>query len=184
MIVIGLAGKMGSGKDTVAEFLRPFGFQRFGFADALREEVADAIEGGRKDMPACLSAAAQEAFLHAPVSEVWAKPTTPRMRALLQEWGTEYRRTQEEHYWTRIMREKLAGAERACITDVRFPDEAALVREMGGRVWVVQRPGAVGNGHVSESMAFPFDYVIQNTADMANLEREVIRALTIQEVLR
>jgi len=182
MIVIGIAGKMGAGKDTVAQLLQPFGFQRFAFADALREEVADAIDGGRRDMPACLSSAAQDAFLYAPVSEVWEKPTTGRMRALLQEWGTEYRRSQDEHYWTSIMREKLAGAELACISDVRFPDEAALVRKMGGRVWVIHRPGAGGNGHVSESLDFAFDHVIHNTGDIANLEREVVRVLTIQGV--
>src|SRR5690606_41536721 len=37
MPLIGIAGKKRSGKDTVAKALEPFGFQRVGFADELKQ---------------------------------------------------------------------------------------------------------------------------------------------------
>lgn len=182
MKLIGLAGKMGSGKDTVAALLKMVGYERFAFADELRREVE--IAKRNDDIPpSCLSLQAYEAFDFAPIEEIYAKPTTPRMRALLQEWGTEYRRSQRDDYWVSIMREKLAGADRACISDVRFPNEANLVRELGGRVWVIERPGTEPNGHASEAMAFKADYIIHNTGSIEQLAGEVLRALRIQEGL-
>lgn len=180
MKIIGLAGHMGAGKDTVAAILAGYGYHRVAFADALREEVADAIAGGRHPVPECLSELAREALLHAPVDEVFAKPTTPRMRALLQQWGTEYRREQDDAYWTKIVGEKIAQHARVAVSDVRFPDEARLVQDMGGKVWYIKRPGHGGNGHISETVAFKVDYIIHNTGSLADLEREVVRALRIQ----
>lgn len=185
MKLIGLAGKMGSGKDTVASILANYGYVRHGFADSLRGEVADAMFHSDIFTPECLSPLALEAFRCATTDEVYRKPTTPRMRALLQEWGTEFRRAQREDYWVSIMRKKLAGLDRACISDVRFADEAALVREMGGKVWIIERPGT-GDGiraeHVSEAIPFHPDHIIHNTGTIEQLAAEVSRVLSIQEM--
>lgn len=177
MKLIGLAGRMGVGKDTVAAMLRPHGYERLAFADALRDEVAEAIHTGDYPAPECLTAEALEAFGMAKVAEVYSKPTTPRMRALLQQWGTEYRRSQREDYWVSIMREKLATVEAAVISDVRFPDEADLVHELGGEVWWIVRPGCTGNGHISESVAFVPDRVLDNSGSFDHLRAQVERAL-------
>jgi hypothetical protein len=113
----------------------------------------------------------------ATVAEVYAKPTTPRMRALLQQWGTEYRRGQDPDYWTEIMRERLSTVAAAAVSDVRFADEAELVRELGGEVWLIERPGCQANGHASEALAFAADRIIDNSGDIEHLRREVSRAL-------
>lgn len=183
MKIIGLAGKMGAGKDTVASILANYGYVRHGFADSLRDEVAEALFNPDFDEPECLSSLAREAFRCATTDEVYRKPTTPRMRALLQEWGTEFRRAQREDYWVSIMREKLTGVDRACISDVRFADEAALVREMGGKVWIIERPGACDGArseHVSEAIPFSPDHIIHNTGTIEQLAAEVNRVLLIQ----
>lgn len=184
-MIIGLSGKMGAGKDAVAALMSMVGYRRFAYADALRGEVAEAMKD-RADIPSCLSAEAASAIAMAPMSEVYAKPTTQRMRALLQEWGTEYRRAQSQSYWVDKMREKLAGVECAAISDVRFADEAALVRELGGRVWRIERPGTGDgerSGHVSEAMPFDVNYVIHNTGTLEDLARETLRALRIAGAL-
>lgn len=179
MILIGITGFAGAGKDTVGRILTESGFKRFAFADALRDEVAAALGAGDYPMPALLSRLAVEAFCLAPVDEVHAKPTTIRMRALLQEWGTEFRRAQDPDYWSRLVTEKMAGEVRACITDVRFPDEAEFVRARGGVVWRVNRPGYGPSAHASERLSFDADYAIDNSGDMDHLRGEVAKALGV-----
>jgi hypothetical protein len=180
MKLIGLAGRMGSGKDTVAAMLGCIGYQRFGFADALRNEVEDAKRNGLRLPAGVFSAEAEDAYVYSDISEIFAKPTTPRMRALLQQWGTEFRRSQREDYWVDIMRHKLAGVGTACISDVRMPNEAALVRELGGKVWWIKRYESTESSHVTESVAFKVDHVIHNAGTLLDLSQAVIRTLRIQ----
>lgn len=179
MILIGISGFAGVGKDTVGQILAESGFRRFAFADALRDEVAAALGAADYPMPTLLSRLAVEAFCTAPVEEVYAKPTTIRMRALLQEWGTEYRRAQAPNYWSKIVAASMAGVERACITDVRYADEAEFVRAHGGVVWRVNRPGYGPSAHASERLNFAADYAIDNSGDMDQLRREVSKALEV-----
>lgn len=42
------------------------------------------------------------------------------------------------------------GADIVCITDVRYPNEAARVLDLGGEVWEILRPGLESDGHSSE----------------------------------
>src|SRR6266705_2754477 len=128
--IIGLAGQMGSGKDTAAAYLVDiYKYTRVAFADGVREEVTE-------DLRRCSDGI--------PLEEVYAKPTTPRMRAILQRWGTEYRRAQDTDYWVKYASQKMKalqdqakGAAAFAVSDVRFPNEAAMIREQGGVVWLI-----------------------------------------------
>jgi hypothetical protein len=167
-MIIGLTGLAGSGKDTVAALLAMRGFARYAFADALRKEVIHALAD-----PGQIEAIAQThpdlaAMLRAvTVNEVFAKPTPPAMRGLLQFWGTEYRRSQDPNYWVsklmaqidtdqagHIPKQQYCGAPEfsAAISDVRFPNEAEAIRERSGKIWrIVGRGGDAGTAHASES---------------------------------
>lgn len=180
MILIGIGGAAGAGKDMVGSILADYGYRRFAFADALRDEVAHAIASSDYPIPPWLSPLAVEAFCFATVEEVYAKPTTPRMRALLREWGM-YRRSQNAAYWVDQVREKLIGVERAVLTDMRMENEAGLVKEFGGYKWLVRRPGYELGGHVTELAPFTPDLIIDNSGDKGHLLRQVNRALVIQE---
>ncbi|KAG1430159.1 hypothetical protein G6F57_023054 [Rhizopus arrhizus] len=63
-------------------------------------------------------------------------------------WGTEYRRNYSgEDYWILRAHERAEalhrkGYRRVAITDVRFRNEAALGKALGGEVWRIQRPSA------------------------------------------
>ncbi|WP_018234212.1 nucleoside/nucleotide kinase family protein [Thioalkalivibrio thiocyanodenitrificans] len=142
--IIGMLGKRGHGKDTVADHLcEVYGFKRMAFADALREEVAEhfgvpvelLLDRDRKETP-CKELAPPapwdvgfRGFMRRILAPLGFLKRSPR--EVLQHWGTEYRRLGPEgdpEYWTK----KLVGKVRSSgdgdyiITDVRFPNEADL----------------------------------------------------------
>jgi len=206
--VIGLTGFAGVGKDTVADLLvAHFGFRKLAFADALRGEVAEAfgIDIGFLSNPhtkhhplsALAMRRAPSAFLAAVcfaggegtdrggVDHHWLdQPRTPRQ--ILQWWGTEYRRSQHPHYWSRIMLQRLVdymrdGAMRLVITDCRFQNEADTVRTVGGLLWQVKRPGidaasTTEGAHVSatDGAVFKPDTVITNNHAQEHLQGVVL----------
>lgn len=176
MKIIGLVGRMGSGKDTVAALLAMRGYRRFAFADAIRDEVREAIKmRGYVDHP--FSPLAIQALFHAELDEVDQKPTTPRMRALLQQWG-DYRRAQNPNYWTDLTAKDIHGVDLVAISDVRFPDEADLIRRLGGVVWLIRRPSDEPiNAHVSERGQFDVDLEIKNSGTVVDLAGRVMAAL-------
>ena len=176
--IIALAGKMGSGKDTVAAMLRMVGYQRIGFGDALRREVA--MAGTRRDgygYPPDRSDAICAGEIRA--EEVYRKPTSDRMRLLFQFHGTDLRRAADENYWVSALHADLHAGRKYCITDLRFQNEVDYVRGRGGTVWALTgrcHKGA-GANHVSEKLDIHADVVIDNSVPMFELAGQVIEAL-------
>lgn len=157
--LIGLAGHAGSGKDFVYDLLTTefSDIQRVAFADEVRFEVEDALNGGM------------------PLYSVWDKPYSDEVRALLQWWGTEYRRNQDEMYWVNKARatieEALEWADLVVVTDMRFINEAALIKYLGGMTVEVTASksvrrrrlgGSLPPEHASEDIDFPIDVFITN----------------------
>ena len=116
MMLIGMSGKAGHGKDAVADYLQEtYGFIKFGFADPLYEEVRVAYGLAEEEKQWMLKRENKEtpweklALRHCtdkdfvlimnrefPELEDDA-PISPR--TVLQVWGTEYRREQDPDYW-------------------------------------------------------------------------------------
>ncbi|MBK1686226.1 deoxynucleotide monophosphate kinase family protein [Rubrivivax gelatinosus] len=148
--ILGLCGLPGAGKDAAAEVLQRHGWRRIAFADALRREISEAWgvdvrllqDRGTKGVPLgalAICRCAEPAFIG------WARregldlaaPRSPRW--LMQRYATEFTRDRDPDYWVRQVREWLlqqlgAGAMRLVITDVRFGNEAEMVRALGGRL--------------------------------------------------
>ena len=138
MILIGLCGAAGAGKDTVAARLRErHGFWVMAFADPLYSAVS-AITG----MP--VAALKNRDLKERPVGWIGKSP-----RELLQLLGTEFGRNLiREDIWIRRAMETIGavavGNEHAgcVITDVRFDNEAEAIRQAGGMIFEVVRPGS------------------------------------------
>jgi ABC-type dipeptide/oligopeptide/nickel transport system ATPase subunit len=163
--LLGLSGKAGAGKDTLAELLVRTGkYRRLAFADALKRDVATMLYGNAS--PGSI------ARLNADKRE------KPEVRALLQSYGVAQRALNPDYWVDKLF----AEADRRLhfnathdvmglvITDVRFRNEAAAVRARGGKVVRVARPGyyngltAEQQAHASETEldAYAFDYVVMN----------------------
>jgi hypothetical protein len=76
---------------------------------------------------------------------------TPRF--LMQTLGTEWgRQIIGEDVWVEAVKSQIlaSSAQTILIDDLRFPNEAEMVKEMGGEVWVVKRPFHTKTDHGSE----------------------------------
>ncbi len=111
-----------------------------------------------------------------------AKDRYPETRALLQRLGTEAGRVNlSKDVWLRACLDGITG--NLVITDCRFTDEAEAIRERGGVVWRIVRPGAaVVNGHASDTDLDDWDgfaAVIVNDGTLKELavkvETELVR---------
>ncbi len=150
---IGLLGHMGAGKDAAAALLSMRGYQRLAFADSVRIEVAKCVMGEAFPVKLRLNQRLERDYRAATVDEVWTKPTSARMRRMLQWHGTEYRRSQDPDYWIKATMGRLPSVGRYVFSDVRFPNEIKAIRERGGVIWRIKRDAARDGieGHLSES---------------------------------
>ena len=124
-IVVGLSGKARSGKNSVY-FLSKILFdeddtgkvRKVAFADALKRMARDGGWNGIKDEEG---------------------------RILLQDLGME-KRKDDENYWVRQAETMILGISAKYepliifVTDCRFPNELAMLKRIGAKVWRVRRP--------------------------------------------
>lgn len=139
-LIIGVVGFIGSGKDTVADYLVNFHeFRRESFASTLKDAVA-AVFGWDRTLLEGRTKEARE--WREKVDPWWAERLdmpnlTPRW--ILQYWGTEVcRRAFHDDIWIASLENKLRNSrDSVVISDCRFPNEIASIRNAGGIiVWV------------------------------------------------
>lgn len=141
-MIIGICGFIGSGKDTVADYLVNFHeFRRESFASTLKDAVA-AVFGWDRTMLEGRTKEARE--WREQVDPWWAQrlamPTlTPRW--VLQYWGTEVcRKAFHDDIWIASLENKLRNSkDHVVISDCRFPNEIQSIRDAGGQIVWVQR---------------------------------------------
>jgi len=139
MLIIGIAGGKRSGKTLLANMLAErYGLLHTSFAAPIREFTANLLGGSLEQL---------EVEKESPIA--WLNGITPReiMQTLGTEWG---RMLIAPDLWVRVCMRKVAGAGRAVISDVRFPNEARAIRDAGGHVIRLHRWGGSTDPHVSE----------------------------------
>jgi hypothetical protein len=135
----------GSGKSTVAACLDDYGYCVVPFAGFLKGMVKRLLfELGYT--PARATEMIKQKDLIVPGINI-------RMRTLMQTLGTEWgRNTLDQDFWINCWKEKVKSCRSLVVADdVRFPNEALAIKEMGGEVWKIVRPGTENNeNHASE----------------------------------
>lgn len=141
-MIIGICGLIGSGKDTIADYLQNVhGFKRDSFASTLKDAVA-AVFGWDRDL---LEGRTRESRQWRETVDPWwsARLNMPNLtpRLVLQLWGTEViRRSFHDSTWIASLEYKLSRAhDDIVITDVRFPNEIQAIKSAGGIVVRVVR---------------------------------------------
>lgn len=137
--IIGIAGRAGAGKNTVAEMIP--GAAVFGFADPLYEGLA-AMLGVPEEM--LRSRRNKETPL------VWLGKSP---RELMQLLGTEWGRGMvAQDIWLRLAKRRIETYGGTIVfSDVRFDNEAEWIRNQGGEVWLVERDQETHHTHSSEA---------------------------------
>lgn len=160
-MLIGLAGKAGSGKDTAGTYLRTqYGFQSYAFAQPLKIGLAAmGFAEPKRD----------EKELPIPGFDFsW--------RQAAQKLGTEWGRELDPDIWLKLAEYKMRTVPWLAITDVRFENEAASIRKHGGHIFhLTGREYEMQSDtqqHPSEAgIAFnpATDYMINNQTTLDNL---------------
>ncbi len=169
-MIVGFSGHAGAGKDTAAAVLvHRYGFRRLAFADNLKTAAKhifgfsdDQLWGAKKDV----------------VDPYWG--VAPRF--CLEKTGTEcLRNGYADDVWIKSLFRTIADAphENYVITDVRFPNEAQVVKDWGGRVIRIERDGLAKRDHISDRALadWPFDAYVRNNGSRHDLAVAVIETV-------
>ena len=139
--IIGIVGFIGSGKDTVADYLVNFhGYKRESFANSLKDAVSQ-VFGWPRELLEGRTKESRE-WRETP-DEWWSKrlkqDITPRY--VLQYWGTEVvRKGFHDDMWVASLEHRLLNSQNdIVITDCRFLNEIKAIRNAGGRVIRIKR---------------------------------------------
>ena len=205
-MILGFAGKAATGKTTAAKHMAPLLDKECAIvpmAMVLRDEVeaflrsieADEsvplVYGCQDDKVRVFYVNEQLALAHCPKwscfvsdhQDIQDRPgqTDVTVRRILQWWGTEYRRSQDPDYWTKAWGRKIEQLNlehmHVLIDDVRFMNELRVIKEHGGLIVKIERPGFDGaNNHASETSLDEYhdwDEVLLNDGSLEEFEEKV-----------
>lgn len=140
-MIIGLIGLMGSGKDTVGQHLvNNYGYEVDSFAATLKDVTAQLFDWDRDK---CEGNTPESRHWREQPDPFWSEKMgrewTPRLA--LQLLGTDViRNNLHNDMWVDTVENRILKRNNSTvITDVRFPNEAKKIQEMGGKLIRVSR---------------------------------------------
>jgi hypothetical protein len=201
MKVIAFGGRKKSGKDTLAYFLVRNRLELFNSQDVYVYHFADPLKGFVTNYLGCpedwVWGTAEDKenkvehllWENFPVKECIGDKTGPMsVREVLQYYGTEIFRKQDPQIWVRILKNALLEKQPdvAIVADMRFPNEVAGIKELGGKTVYLTRAVPPLHSHESETALLPenfnwnnFDYVLYNhDAGLVQTQHILIKILT------
>ena len=140
-MIIGICGRIGAGKDTIAlHLIEKYGYQKMSWASSLKDMCASLFSWDRTMLEGQTDEARQT---REQVDEWWAQELgmpnfSPRLA--LQQLGTDVMRNHfSNDIWVASLKKKMIGKDNIVISDVRFNNEIAAIRDLGGQIWEIER---------------------------------------------
>jgi len=177
-IIIGISGKIGSGKDTVAHFIKQHdpSFQSKAFAFKLKKIVA------------LLAGCDFDLTLSQEGKNVYIEQFDKTIGEMLQGIGTNALRDNfDKNVWINGLFTDLKTGSNYIITDVRFKNEADALRKKGAFLVRVNRPNNPIAENSNRDLTHPsetdlddyqyFDAIIENKGTLDDLEYSVKKLL-------
>jgi hypothetical protein len=170
-MIIGISGVAAAGKTTMADHLvSNYQFQKVSFAGSLKKACKEIFN---------LSDEQLYGTLKETIDPYWG--ITPRY--ILQKVGTEcMRNVFDKDIWIKSLGARIANTPNSnyCCDDCRFINELCAIKEWGGKVIKLHRPGAKATGgiegHSSETELLSFkewSYVIYNDSTIEDFYRKI-----------
>ena len=195
--IIGLAGKMNSGKGALAKWLHDvYGYVILESAEKLKETCVELLDLDDVEQLNQLKKSNQKIgmFFNENVCKRFAdafnidktfveskllNQDILTMRELLQKMGTDVLRVYNPDWHINNLClsiiENVKNGKPVVIADVRFPNEKTRIEGLGGVVYYIDRE-LEENGHISENSLSPFDFkegnVIHNNGTLDELINE------------
>lgn len=204
MIMVGIAGRKGSGKDTLASgmltwWLKSYGLLRDGnvyhMADVLKKTSVDLFGISRTSVYGSQQQKdqlTQYGWGDMPTYDIMTEPRPPRnkkmtCREFLQYFGTEICRTMSHSIHIDATMRKIHSDESessaldylVVVADLRFPNECDAIRKAGGKIILVTRgDNEKTDEHSSENSLdnYEFDAIIDNAS--MNKQQQLNAAIT------
>lgn len=141
-MIIGICGLISSGKDSVADILvQEKNFKKISFADKLKDGVATVFGWDRSMLEGKTSTSRD---WREEKDDFWSaelgKDISPRL--VLQLFGTEcMRQGFYDGIWVSLVKKHIIDnpKQNFVIPDVRFPNEANMIKSIHGEVWRIRR---------------------------------------------
>lgn len=177
MKLIGIAGRRRAGKDTAALVLLDKGFTLIKFADPLKAMIRTLLRAAGIEFNA-LQQYIEGDQKETPLATLCGKTTRFAMQTLGTEWG---RKTLGENLWIQVAISRAALSSSVVISDVRFPNEAAAIKRMGGTIIKVIRSeqplymdGVDGHASEADTDLISADFTVVNNSTIEDLHKKVL----------
>lgn len=155
-MIIGLCGRLRSGKSELSKVCEKCGYERLYFALPLKHLCADILNISIEELNKCKNNRTEIGItigediceiLHNEteipieiVKEVCLGKTIKDVRHMLQFIGTDLIRKYNEDWHVDRLRRMLVDGKNYVFDDVRFPNEKKMIEDLGGDCWFVVRP--------------------------------------------
>ena len=170
-MIIGLSGYAKSGKDEVARMIT---------SNRPKWEVRK-FSGKLKEVASILTGIPTSMFENQQFKTKYLPGWDMTVREFLQRVGTEgIRNGVHEDAWVNALFSDYYNQDQWIITDCRFPNEANAIKDRGGKIVRIVRPGVSAvNAHPSETALdeWDFDHVIHNDGTLEELKTKALEIL-------
>lgn len=138
--IIGLTGKISSGKDTTADYICDvYGYTKYSLSSPIKQGLSVMFNIPLDTL--------NDRYLKESIDERFNKT----YRYMLQTLGTEWARNMiDTDIFTKLAYDRIKDIDKVVISDIRFDNEAKFIKDLGGHIIQLYRYNSVQSHHSSE----------------------------------